>query len=136
MAQKKAKKPVDKIQVLVTDRDEAPRDKAILKTPEGEPDVQFVRGRWWTQVLVRSARSFLQNFIGYLIGAGFGVGVAEAAEVVAAKAGVTIPPEVKTWGTLFLSAFFAALSPTIVCMAQNALEILTKVDTTAPKLRA
>lgn len=131
---KKAKK-VEKIQVLVTDRDEAPKDRAIVKTPDGEPDVQFVRGRWWTQVLIRGARSFLQNFVGYLLGAGVGVGVAGAAEIVAAKAGVTVSPEAGVWMTLLSAAFFSALGPTIVCMMQNTLEILAKLDVTAPKFR-
>lgn len=132
---KKPKAKVEKIKVLVTDREEAPRDKKTIETPSGEANVQFVRSRWWTQVLIRGGRSFLQNFVGYLLGAGVGVGVANAAEVVAAKAGIAVPPGVATWMTLLTAAFFSALGPTIVCMLQNTLEILTKLDVTAPKLR-
>ena len=119
------------LKVIATERADGPVSGTTVVTPAGQPNVTVITMGIWRQVGVRGLRSFLQNFVGYLLGAGIGVGAAHAAE----SAGI-IPPQAMTMFTLLTAAFFASIMPTIVSMLQNALEILTKMDASNPELRA
>lgn len=122
--------------VLVTARPEAPPEGSVIYTPSGSPDMEVKVSRWWVQVLVRASRSYLQNVLGYLLGAGLGLNVAHAAEIALAAADIRPDPDVIVFGRLFLTAMGAAVGPTVVCIIQNALELLAEADTKAPKWRA
>lgn len=120
----------EKIKILTTERPEGPDHKSTLRTPSGELNVEVVTQSWWAQVLIRVVRTYLQTVVGLLLGAGFGVAAAHAAEVVV--------PDMPAKGfiVLLLAAMSAAIGPAVVCLIHNAIEILTKLDVTNPELRA
>lgn len=124
------------IKILTTERPEGPEDKSTLKTPSGEANVEIVTMTWYSQVGIRCLRSYVQNVLGYLLGAGLGVGVAQAAEAIAAEAGVSVPADTAALLKIVMAALFAGIGPTIICFLQNSYEILTKLDVTAPRWRA
>lgn len=122
--------------VLVTAGPDAPPDGSIIITPPGPPNMEAAVMRWWTQMLVRASRSYIQNVLGYLLGAGIGLSAAHAAEVALASADMRPPDDVMAFGRLLLVAMSAAVGPTFVCVLQNALELLGGIDAKYPKLRA
>ncbi len=113
------------LQVLVTERPEAPVDGAIIKTPAGVPDLQAVTRSWYAQVGVRVLRTYLQSLLGFVVAVSTG-----------AAAGVGIHIAVGDFGDLLLKSAGLAVAPAAVSMIQNAIEILTKLDMTNPQARA
>lgn len=76
---------------------------------------------------VRVARTYLQVFVALM-------GAALAAPAV-------LPPEMRGWVLLPIASQAAvaaqlALLPAILCLIQNVLELLAKLDATAPEMRA
>jgi hypothetical protein len=106
--------------VLVTKRPDAPDDKAVLETRAGVDDVKVVAVPWYKLVLVRVARTYLQGLLGFLV-----AGMSGATNVPAGD-----------FGQLIINAAGLALAPAAVSLIQNAIEILSKLDVSAPTLRA
>lgn len=116
------------VKVLVTKRDDSP-PPAILNTPGDAPNVQIVEMPAWKQVIVRAVRAYLQNVLGYILGAGIGTSVAFAADAV-----LPVMPA-RDFLTILLAALSAAIGPTLVTIIQNALELTAGLDTSRPGLR-
>ena len=115
---------IDPVKVVVTKREETPEHPTLIRTPQSEADLQVVPMPWYTQVLIRAARTYLQNVIGYILGAAIGTSVAYAAEAV-----LPVMPA-RDFAVVFLASLSVAIGPTVVCVLQNGLEILTKLDAT------
>lgn len=127
----------DTNKVIVTQRDDTPPIPVVLPTPPGTADIEVVPMRWWTQVLIRTLRSYVQNVLGYLLAAGVGVGAAHAAiAVFAATTGIEVPPETRTFIEVLIAALFSGIGPAVISLIQNALEILVKLDSAFPQFRA
>jgi hypothetical protein len=115
------------VTVLATERQGAPRDGAIVVTPSGRSDLLIRVMSPLAQVLVRTLRTFLQSFVGFLAAGALGKGVL-------GSLGVEIQPNDLLDVTQ--AAFGLALFPTVMSFAQNALELTAKLDEMWPKARA
>lgn len=80
---------------------------------------------WWQMVLVRTTRTYLQALVSFL-GAAFLV-----PGVLPAATGLVLMP----YGDRFLVAAQLAALPAVIAAVQNLLEVLAKLDTSAPQLR-
>lgn len=109
--------------VVVTERPGAPRDKAIIQTPSGAADVQIVTMSWWKQSIIRTARTYMQGLVGFLVAGGTG-----AADAM----GINMP--VHDFVGLFVASASLAVAPAVITLLQNAVEILTRLDN--PQIRA
>lgn len=108
--------------VVVTDRPKAPPNKKVLETPAGDDDVQVIVMGWAKQALIRSARTFLQTFLGLL-----GVtGIADVSNFATVIGG-------NLWKQVTTAAV-ASLGVAFVTFVWNAFELLTKLD--SPETRA
>lgn len=123
--------------VVVTSGPKAPRDRAILETPAGKEDVQVRVFGWARQAGIRTLRTYLQGLVGNLTNIGIGGAVA-----VTAVANLTpeqqaairqVYSALEFW-QVFLIAASTAVAPAVVSFLQNAVEILTKLD--SPETRA
>lgn len=108
--------------VVVTDRPKAPPNKKILDTPPGDDDVQVIVMGWFRQAGIRTARTFLQSFVGLL-------GVTGIADV--SNVATVIPGDFWTQVT---TAAIASLGVAFITFVWNAFELLTKLD--SPDTRA
>ena len=95
-------------------------------TPAGLPDLVFTPMNVITMILVRCGRVYFQVFVGLLTAAGFG------AVTLAGPGAVSPDGAVAT----IQAAAVAACFPLVVPFAQNALELLTRIDERFPKFRA
>lgn len=111
--------------MLVTERAEAPKDKSVLETPQGKPDVEVVAMPMWKLALVRGIRTYLQSLVGFILAGGTG-----AAQAV----GVNLP--VGDFWKLLIACGSLAVAPAVISLLQNAVEILSKLDSTNPGVRA
>ncbi len=119
---------VEPNKVIMTAREETPKTvDVVLKTPSGEANVQVVTMSVWRQVAIRSLRAYVQNLLGFILAVGTGA---------AAASGVGLNMPAANFGNLLLASAGLALGPTVICMLQNTLEILTKLDVTNPEIRA
>jgi len=101
--------------VVMTERaGEAPPTSAVVITL-----------KWWQQALIRCCRVYLQSLVGFILAAGTGA---------AAAVGVDLP--VGDFGKLLLSAGSMAVAPAVISLIQNSIEILSKLDSTSPQVRA
>ena len=116
---------LNEIKILVTDRPENPEDKSILRTPSGEANVEVVTMSIYSQVGVRVLRTFLQGWLGFILTL-----ASPAGEAVGIKL-----PAMDFVGVLLTSASLA-VAPAVIGAIQNAVELLTQLDTNSPKLRA
>ena len=124
-------------QVLVTAGPKAPPDKKVLETPPGDKDLQVVVMGWFRQALIRTARTYLQNVLGYLTNIGITGAVA-----VTAFANLTPEQQIavkQAWSALefyqvLLIALSSAVAPAVIAFLQNSLELLIKLD--SPETRA
>ena len=103
-------------------------NKVVMTERKGEeppkyPDVFIMT--WWQQALIRGGRVYLQSLVGFLLAAGTGA---------AAAVGVNLP--VGDFGKLLLSAGSMAVAPAVISLLQNSIEILTKLDSSNPQVRA
>jgi len=112
---------MENIKVLVTATPEGPKDKSVLKTPAGESNITVVTQSMWAQVAIRVLRTYLQGLVGFLVAGGVGL---------------TAPLEIPGFYAMFLNAASLALAPAVISLLQNALEILTKLDSSNPQIRA
>jgi hypothetical protein len=119
--------PIDAVPVLVTDRDGAPKDGAVIKTPPGRADLVVQLMTPLFQVIVRTLRTLLQSFIGFLAAGALGKGVL-------GSLGVEIQPN-DLWAVV-QAAFGLALFPALMAFLQNALELTIRLDEHFPKSRA
>lgn len=110
-------------QVVVTAGEQAPLDRSILTTPEGKEDLQVVTMTWWKQAAIRTARTYLQGLVGFLVAAGSGA---------AGALGIQLP--VHDFADLLLTSASLAVAPAVIALLQNAVEILGKLD--SPGTRA
>ena len=102
-------------------------NKVVMTERAGEPHPthpEVIMMPWWKQALTRCARVYLQSLAG--IWTAMGLPVASAV-------GVQLPPE--PWKVL-LAAIIMAILPAIYSLIQNSIEILTKLDSSSPQLRA
>lgn len=87
--------------------------------------VAVIQLPWWQMIGVRALRVYLQSLLGFLTAATTGL---------AQQFGVQTP--VGDFGHLFLSCAGLALAPAAFSLLQNSIELLTKLDTSKPQLRA
>jgi hypothetical protein len=116
---------MDRVKVLATESNEAPRDGTIFTTQPGEADVEVVNMPWWRKTLIRTIRTYLQVLVGLLLAEG--IGVLDAAGLT-----VGVPPG-EFWQR-FLDTAGIALAPAVIALLQNVVELLTRLD--APAFRA
>lgn len=116
---------MEEIKILTTARPDAPKNNSTLPTPAGRADVTVVTMTWYAQVGVRVLRTFLQSWLGFIIGVGTG-----AADAV----GIHVP--VGDFLNLLLQSAGLAVAPAVISLLQNAIELLAKMDVTAPERRA
>lgn len=103
-------------------------DKVVMTERKGEPppkNPEVLVLTWWQQALIRGSRVYLQSLLGFLLAAGTGA---------AAAVGVNLP--VGDFGKLLLSAGSMAVAPAVISLIQNSIEMLTKLDSSNPQLRA
>lgn len=110
--------------VLVTERPGAPRDNAILGSPLGR-DVKVVAMPWWKQTAIRTLRTYLQSLVGFLLAGGTGLAGA-----------VGVPMPAYDFWALLQSSAGLALAPAVISLLQNGIEILAKLDSNNPEIRA
>jgi hypothetical protein len=108
--------------VLVVKRPGAPADDSILETPPGKPDMRVVVQRWWMQVIVRVARTYLQNLLGTYLTLASGL---------PEKLGLKLDE----FGSIFVMAASFAVAPAVVSLIQNTIELLSSWDLSNPKMR-
>jgi len=114
--------------VIMTAREETQKTvDVVLKTPAGEANIKVVTMSVWRQVAIRTSRAYLQNLLGFILAVGTGA---------AAASGVGLTMPAADFVHLFGAAAGLAVGPAVICMIQNTLEILTKLDVTNPELRA
>jgi len=103
-------------------------DKVVMTERAGEPPpthAEIIVLTWWQQALIRGTRVYLQSLVGFLLAAGTGA---------AAAVGVNLP--VGDFGKLLLSAASMAVAPAVISLLQNSIEILSKLDSSNPQVRA
>lgn len=123
MAEKTIEQPSEK--VLVTARDTAPSENVVLRTQPGAADVQVVTMTWYGQVAIRVLRTYLQGLLGFILTL-----ASPAGEAV----GIKLP--VMDFAGVLVTSASLAIAPAAISLLQNAIEILTKLDSSSPKLRA
>jgi hypothetical protein len=117
----------DPIPMVVTARDENPRDQTVLVTPGTRPNILVQTMTPVAQVLVRGARTFLQSLVGFLL-------VVMAGRTIIDNVGVMIPA-VDFLDALKIAASLA-VAPTVISLLQNLVELLSRLDEVFPKARA
>lgn len=103
--------------VVVTSGPAAPTDNAVIATPPGKQDIQVVVMGWLRQALIRTLRTYLQAFVGFIVAGGTGA---------ASAVGIDIPA--RDFLQLCVSAGSIALAPAVIAFIQNAIELLTALD--------
>lgn len=126
--------PLKREKVLVTERPGAPRDKAVLETPAGAADVQVVTWPLWKQVAVRAGRTYIQSLVTFILAGASSASVRQGLEFTVEATGISMPAN--EFLALFLSAASLSMGPAILAFLQNVVEILAKLDSTMPRLRA
>lgn len=127
--------PDEQISTVVTKRDDMAKT-VIAQTPGPSPDVRVIALPSWRIVLIRVLRVYMQSFVGFLGALTSGM----LAPTMAAGSGSTamqvqaILPHA-FWGQVLVAASVACV-PTFITLAQNALELLTRLDESHPQLRA
>jgi hypothetical protein len=111
--------------VVVAERPELPTD-TVARTPAGMADLRVVVMNGAAMVAVRAARTFLQVFVAALIGAAAGPSVPVVSDA--------LPPSQA--GERLLAAVYLAAIAALISAAQNAAELLGKLDSSHPELRA
>src|SRR5688572_1082227 len=112
------------LKTVMTRREEPGPSKDVKATTTGdEPNVQVKTMPWYAMILIRSARVYLQSFLGFLTAGG--LGVADAAGLPLGQ-----------FGNLIVTAAQIAVVPATVSLLWNTMEILTKLDTSHPQMRA
>lgn len=121
------------IKTIVTKRDGA--DGSLADTPAPLRDVFVIALPSWRIAAVRMLRVYLQSFVGFLTVLMSGV----LAPAVAATSGATtaqvqaiLPHEF--WGIVSLAAQMA-VAPSFITLAQNAAELLARIDEHRPEWR-
>lgn len=120
-----AEKKEPEIKILTTERESGPENKSILKTPSGETNVEIVTMSIYAQVGIRVLRTYLQSLLGFITVVGTGA---------AGAVGIEIP--MKDFGQLFWTSAGLSVAPAAISLLQNAIEILSRMDTTNPQMRA
>jgi hypothetical protein len=105
------------IKVLVTPREDSPRNQLLTTKGAHEPNIQTVSMEWWKQVLVRAARAGLMA----LAGSFSGLNIYEVAT------GVDINP--------LLMALIGAGGAFASSTLWNTLELTAEWDTSRPGMR-
>src|SRR5688572_11807722 len=111
--------------VLMTERPTSPDDNTVLKTSAGEANVEVITMTWYSQVLIRCLRVYLQSLVGFMAAVGTG-----------AAAGVGVSLDAQGFLNLLVTSASLAIAPAALSFLQNAIEILAKLDSTAPQIRA
>ena len=113
-----------RITTVMTERTEpGPSANMNAVTRASEPDVKIIALPWWQMIGVRVARNYLQGLLGFLTAGAMGIDDA-----------LGVP--MSAFGNAFVASASLAVAPAVVCLIQNALEILTKIDITQPQIRA
>lgn len=100
------------------------REENNLASPS-EGLVEVVEMPWWKVILIRGGRVYVQSLLGFLTAAESGA---------AGALGVQLPAH--DFLHLFGACAGLALAPACYTILQNTIEILTKLDVSAPQLRA
>ena len=124
---------MDPIKTLITTRPNMPADITI-ETPKGVADVEVVSMSWWKQVLIRTARTYLQSVLGTITALSAGPAVIGA--TVSIQAADAMRLAIEQFGGVIASALVLAIMPAVITLIQNLIELLTKLDTSNPKFRA
>ena len=113
-------------QILVTDREGAPADRSILRTPSGEANQQVVRSRAWVQALIRAARTW---------GQGVAANILTAGTAVAAVQALGFPLPTNALLATIVAILVEPLRTSAVTFIQNMLELTAEWDTSKAKFR-
>lgn len=117
--------------VVVTAAPSAPQDGSVIQTPPGKQDLQVkVMGRA-RQIAIRTIRTYLQSFVGFLLAGGTG-----AVEAVTDAVGVEVAIPARDFLELCVIAASLSVAPAVIAMLQNAGELLAELERTKPELRA
>lgn len=111
--------------VVVTERPDLPTD-TVAHTPAGMSDLCVVVMRPIGIILVRALRTGLQAFLGALGVGAAGPSIPGASDV--------LPPG--AFGEKLLAAAWVGVVAALITAIWNAGELLAKLDTTRPELRA
>jgi len=114
----------EEIKVLMTERPDAPASNSTLTTPVGSADLQVITVTWYSQVGIRVLRTYLQSLLGFILAVGTGA---------AGAVGISLP--MGNFTELFISSASLAVAPAAIALLQNAVELLAKLDTSAPQMR-
>jgi hypothetical protein len=117
--------------VLVTAGPEAPRDGSIIETPHGKRDLQVKVMSKIAQILIRTLRTYLQSFVGFLVAGGTG-----AIGAVTDAVGVEINIPARDFLDLCVIAASMSLAPAVISFLQNTVELLADLEKGKPELRA
>ena len=109
--------------VMVTARDDAPPDNSVLQTPGDAKNIQVTVQTWYAQMGIRALRTYLQSLVGFLLVVMSGVGE---------KAGLPA----QDFLNALLTAGSLSLAPAAIALIQNAIELLARMDSSNPTLRA
>ena len=116
---------MENIKTLITEREEGPEDGSVVKTPSGEANIKIETMTWYSQTGIRVLRTFLQGWLGFILTLATPAGEA---------VGIKLPA--MDFGGVLLTSASLAVAPAVIAAIQNAIEILTQLDTNSPKLRA
>ena len=111
--------------VMMTADATTPASGTILPTAVGKADVEVIAVTWWAQVLIRVARTYLQSLVGFVLAVESG-----------AAAGVGLSMPANDFVERLIVAASMAAAPAAMALLQNAIEILSRLDRSAPQMRA
>lgn len=114
---------MDDLKTVITKREESAVPAAEANNALG--GVTVIQMPAWQIALVRTARVYLQTLVGVLIAGGTGL---------AGAVGVQMPAG--DFSRMLISAASLAVAPAAVTFIQNVIELLAKLDTLKPTLRA
>lgn len=111
----------DIIKTAVTQRDDAIDHDVVARTPGTVADIRVQTMSASYRLFVRCARVYVQSMLGFVTAGGLGLNIGlEAHEA----------------GHLLTRSATLALAPVAFTFLQNLLELLTRLDETAPRWRA
>ncbi len=111
---------MDSVQTLVVQRD-GQMDSQTVFTPHGVPNIVITVISPLRIVVVRALRVFLQTLVGLLTAGATGL------------APNALPAG--NFGHLLMTCASLAVAPAAICVIQNTIELLARLDESAPQLR-
>jgi hypothetical protein len=117
--------------VMVTAGPSAPRDGAIIQTPEGKNDLQVKLLSKAQQIAIRTLRTYLQSLVGFLVAGGTG-----AIGAITDAVGVELNIPARDFVDLLVIAASLSVAPAAIALLQNTVELLADLEHAKPEWRA